>query len=369
MHDSTVHLKESPGSTFLPDNSLPGRRRRFSQTMAVTGCAVMWCASPLAQPPTPMMRTTNADDMAAGPETPQGDWKKDLMDPRVAVREAVLRKVAPAKLIPYLEGQRERILQDESARLRLALAGSTRDAGTLERLARDADADVRRAALENLMVPASVLLAEAERLAKAPASRWNTSDPDYMDHMSAVQELLKHPRLPAQALRVIHRAYPRLYRLEPHRNMPLLVALERAQDDTPSLEFEAEFSSWKRVAQDAKGDHAAVFAAMLSSEDDYLKSAARMNAATPVAALMAHVRQLGDDTYALEDVAKNALLGAANGEGAELRQRLMCLKDSGVDEVLARNPDLPVEALRELGERVPQSAKITLWQAWGVVGE
>jgi hypothetical protein len=291
------------------------------------------------------------------------------MDPRIAVREAALRSAQHAKLLPFLVEHRDRFVKDESARIRMALASATRDAGTLEALSKDSDRLVRRFALDNLAAPESLLTAEALRLSKAPASSWNTSDPAYTDHFSDVQDLLKHPRLPAEALRVIGRAYPRLYRLEPHRNMPLEIVLERAEGDTPSLAFEPDFLEWKRIAKDPKGDHGKVFAEMLKMNDNMLQSAARMNPATPLAQLIAHAQAEGIDDYSLEEVAQNPQLKASNGEGAKLRAWLVSLNNGSVDNKLASNPDLPLEVLKEIAGRSPERAMITLWQVHGVVME
>lgn len=60
-----MHFIDAPGSILLLENSLSRRRPKSSLTLAMMGCAVMWCACPLAQPPTPTMKTTNTKEIAA----------------------------------------------------------------------------------------------------------------------------------------------------------------------------------------------------------------------------------------------------------------------------------------------------------------
>ena len=303
---------------------------------------------------------------AAGPPPPS-DFRESLLDPRRAVREAALRSGPDVRLLSFLEEHRERFVGDESPLLRGALAYAARDGVTLEALANDVDPDVRRQALANLAVPEALLVAEAARVAAAPAGAWNTYDERYIDHMSAVQELLKHPRLPAAALRTIHRVYPRGWRLEAHRNMPLDVILERAGMLIPSLTFEPGFSAW-RGAGAAEGEElGAILVGMLDTEDEYLKGAARLNGAVPIAALLSHARALRDDRYALRDVAQNAQLGALTQAAEDLRQLLLRQEEHEIDCALAGNPDLPARVLHELLDRAPQEARRTLWQVHGSI--
>lgn len=297
------------------------------------------------------------------------DWKKDIFDPRAAVRVAALRRVPPTKLLPFLHEHRDRFVKDESPDIRRGLAMATRDAATLEVLSQDKDRYVRRFALDNLAAPEALLIAEATRLAKAPASCWNTSAPEYGDHMSDVQDLLAHPCLPAEALQILHRVYPRSWRMEAHRNMPLSVALERLQDHTPSLEFDAAFAEWKRLSHEPGADHAAVLTAMLEKDDYDVQSVARQNALTPLPALLAHARQMKQDQYALEDIARSPQLKAASAEAHELRELLLALEESSIDSALAGNPDLPVEVLKQVAPRAAEKAFITLWQRHGIVSD
>jgi len=200
------------------------------------------------------------------------DWREGLLDPRPAVREAALRVARDPRVLPFLSGHRDRYVNDPSPAVRRALASAARDAATLTALAADADEYVHRFALENLAVPAALLVAAADRIAAAGPTSWWTSDPRYMGQMTATQELLAHPRLPAEALRTIHRAYPRAFRLEPRRDMPLDVILERAESLTPSLAFEERFVAW-RTAGESGSDLGEVFAELLVWDDGYLQAA------------------------------------------------------------------------------------------------
>lgn len=294
------------------------------------------------------------------------DWKKDLLDARTAVREAALKKGRSVEMLAFLDENRDRFVKDDSAKIRSTLSSATRDAKTLETLSKDKGTYVRRFALDNLSVPEALLVEEANRLAKAPASSWDMLDPGYVDHASDLQSLLRHPRLPAEAIRIIHRVYPRLWRMEPHRNMPLDVVLERALTDSASLEFDPSFREWTRIAQDPNGDHGKAFAAMLAGEESYLLSAARLNRATPPAALLAHAKTIADDKYSLEEVAQSPRLGDNTPAAVELLKWLAALENGSVDNDLVANPDLPLTALKELASRSPEQAAITLWQVHGV---
>jgi hypothetical protein len=295
-----------------------------------------------------------------------GDWKKDLMDARAAVRVAALRSPGYSLLMPFLDENRDRFVRDESPDMRRALAMATRDGKTLEALSKDADKYVRRFAIDNLAVPESVLIAEATRLAKAPASSWNTSDPAYIDHTSDLSPLMEHPRLPAEALRILVKVYPRAWRLEPVRTMPLDVILQRAESDAPSVAYTPEFESWKQVAKDPKADQGKVFARMLKMDDNTIQSTARMNAATPIVDLLAHAKTLQDDKYSLEDIAKNPQLKSDSAAAKELRELLL---KSDVISTLAKNPGLPVDVLKKIAPESPEYAAVTLWQAHGVALE
>lgn len=305
-------------------------------------------------------------DAAAATAMSSDDWKKDLLDPRKAVREAALNKGRSVEMLAFLDENRDRFVKDDSAKIRSILSSATRDAKTLEALSKDKGEYVRKFALDNLSVPEALLIEEANRLAKAPASSWEMLDPGYADHVTAVQDLLRHPRLPAEAIRILHRVYPRLWRMEPHRNMPLDVVVERALGDSASLEFDPGFREWMRIAQDPKGDHGKAFAAMLASEENYLLSAARLNRATPPAALLKHAKSIADDKYSLEEVAQNPRLGDGSPEAIELLKWLVALNDGSVDNDLVANPDVPLAVLAELASRSPEQAAITLWQVHGV---
>lgn len=308
----------------------------------------------------------HADEVAeaGGEAAAPADWREGLLDTRPAVREAALRVSRDPLVLPFLSEHRDRYVDDPSPAVRRALASATRDAATLTALAADTDEYVRRFALENLAVPSSLLVAAAGRIAASGPTSWWTSDPRYMDQMTSTQELLAHPRLPAEALRTIHRAYPRAFRLEPRREMPLDVILERAESLTPSLAFEERFVAW-RTAGERDGDPGEVFAELLRSDNSYLQAAARMSSLVPIEALLAHAHAVQDDSYALGEIAANALLGGTSAAVEELRLLLIGAAESDVDRALARNPDLPARVLRRLLERVPDDVTRTLWQAHG----
>lgn len=294
------------------------------------------------------------------------DFRKGLLDARRAVREAALRTAQQdAGLLPFLAENGPRFVKDDSALVRTALASASRDPGILATLARDPDSTVRHFALENLAAPEAALLAEAERLAAAPSSAWNLLDPAYVEQSTAVQALLRHPRLPASALRVLHRVFPRSWRLEPHRNMPLDVLLDRAETLDLALTFEPEFKTWKKKASDGNSDPGPILAQLLDSDEKYLASAARMNSATPLQALLRHTRTILDHASALDDVACAAWMGQPGPEADELRRLLLSAKENDVDRALAGNPDIPVPLLRELLTRAPEEARRTLWQVHG----
>lgn len=296
-----------------------------------------------------------------------GDWKKDLQDERTAVRVAALKKAPRGELFPYLHENRERFVADKSEDIRRALAMATRDAATLEGLSNDTDRYVRRFALDNLSASPALLTREARRLAAAPADSWDTSSEKYLDHSGDVHDLLKHPRLPEEGVRTIAKVYPRLWRLEPLRNMPLEVILERALIDSASVEFAPGFEKWKKAAAKPGSDVGSVLAAFLETESDYLKSCARLHGQTPVKALLKHAKALEGDKYSLEDIAKNPQLGSTDPEAEELRQYLLKLPEGAADRALSGNPDLPARVLEELAKRGADDAALTLWQAHGVV--
>jgi hypothetical protein len=305
--------------------------------------------------------------VSSDPTMTPGDWKKDLTDERLAVREAALKKGAPAGLFAFLNENRERFLTDKSDQIRRTLAAAVRDEKSLETLAKDTDKYVRRFALDNLAVPPALLIQEARRVAAAPADWWNTSSEKYLDHASDVHDLLEHPRLPEEAVRIIARVYPRVWRLEPRRNMPLDVILERAVIDSASVEFAPGFEKWKQAAVTPGGDSGPVLAAFLETESDYLKSCARMHSLTPVKALLKHAKGLEGDEYSLEEVARSPQLGSDSPEAEQLRQYLLKLPEGTADSELAGNPDVPVEVLKELAKRGVDDAPLTLWQVHGSV--
>lgn len=305
----------------------------------------------------------HAAEAGSGGDAPAGaGWEAGLLDPRRAVREAALKSARDPRVLAFAERHRERFSTDPSPAIRRLLAAAARDEATLELLARDEDEDVRRTALQNLAVPARLLLAEAGRLASAGRGAWNTFDPRYTAQMSAFQDLHRHPRLPSEALRALHRSFPLSYRLEPHRNMPLDVALERAESLTPSLAFDAAFGAWKEAAA---GEPGRVLAEMLASDDGYLQSAARMSLLVPAEALLAHASSVLSDAYAVAEIAASPLLGGDSPAVEELLKVLLGAGEGGVDRALAGNPDLPVRFLRELLRRAPEEAWRTLWQAHG----
>lgn len=296
-----------------------------------------------------------------------GDWKKDLADERPAVRVAALGKAPRGELFPYLQEQQSQFAKDPSADVRRALAMASRDAATLEVLGKDADKYVRRFALDNLSAPPALLIQEAHRLAAAPEDSWNLTSDKYIEHSSELHDLLNHPRLPEEAVRIIAKVYPRLWRMEPRRNMPLDVILERAVIDSADVELAPGFEKWKQAAAKPGSDVGPVLAAFLETDSDYLKSCARMHGQTPVKALLKHARSLEGDKYSLEEVAKSPRLGSDSPEAEELRQYLLKLPEGAADRALSGNPDLPAQVLKELAKRGADDANLTLWQAHGVV--
>ena len=148
--------------------------------------------------------------------------------------------------------------------------------------------------------------------------------------------------------------------------MPLDVILERAVIDSSSVESLPGFSAWQKLSQNANADQGPAFAAMLSSDESYLQSAARMSASTPASALLAHARAIKDDRYSLEEIAQNPQLKASTRVAEDLRQLLLSAE---VVETLARNPDLPPAFLKSLAEQSLDQATLTLWQAHGVTGD
>lgn len=296
-----------------------------------------------------------------------GDWKKDLADERPAVRVAALGKAPRGELFPYLNEHQSQFVKDPSADVRRALAMTSRDAATLEVLGKDEDKYVRRFALDNLSASPALLIQEARRLAAAPEDSWNLTSDKYVDHSSEVQDLLNHPRLPEEAVRIIAKVYPRLWRMEPRRNMPLDVILERAVIDSADVELLPGFEKWKQAAAKPGGDLGPVLAAFLETDSDYLKSCARMHGQTPIKALLKHAKALEGDKYSLEDVAKSPQLGSDSPDGEALRQYLLKLPEGAADRALSGNPDLPALVLKELAKRGADDANLTLWQAHGVV--
>lgn len=295
-------------------------------------------------------------------------WQEGLLDPRRGVREAALRSARDPRVLAFLDAEASRFVTDESPSIRQALATAARDAAVLTALADDADPGVRSAVVGNASAPAAVLEAEAERLAAAPRSSWSTYDPAYADHVAAVHHLLSHPRLPASAIRRIDRAYPTSWRLEPHRLMPLDVALSRAISLSPALEYDPDVASWKERAADDVEPKGPVFAALLDGESEYLKSAARLSPSTPIASLLAHAREVSADPYALAEIARNPLLGIPGPDQAELLALLLSRGESGIDHALAGNPDVPFETLLALLGRTADAATRTLWQVHGRLG-
>lgn len=305
----------------------------------------------------------HAGEAGSGGDAPAGaGWEAGLLDSRRAVREAALKTARDPRVLAFAERHRERFSTDPSPAIRRLLAAAARDEATLELLVRDEDEHVRRTALQNLAAPERLLVAEAARLAAAGRGAWSTYDPRYTAQMSAFQDLHRHPLLPSEALRALHRSFPLSYRLEPHRNLPLDVALERAESLTPALAFDAVFGAWKEAAA---GEPDRVLAEMLASDDGYLQSAARMSSLVPKEALLAHARGVLDDAFALAEIAASPLLGGGSPAVEELLRLLLGAGEGGVDRALAGNPDLPVRLLRELLQRAPEEAWRTLWQAHG----
>ncbi len=302
-------------------------------------------------------------------EAAPADWQKLALDPRPEVREAALSKVPYTQLLPFLDQKGAALANDGSATTRRAVAAASRDAEVLTKLAQDSDAEVRRTALDNLAVPDAALIREAERLAKAPAEHWNEYDKGYIAHISDVHALLEHPRLPAEALLIIHKVYPRLWRLEPVRHMPLSMTLDRAQDDSFALQVDDSFMAWRKVAADFKGDDSTAWAALLKSKEEYLSSAARQNPHTPLSTLLVHAKTVKEDRYALREIAKNPQLGDASKEAEELLRWLLELDSSDVKSELAGNPYVPAEVLKTLIKDAPEKVITTLWQRYGVIAE
>jgi hypothetical protein len=344
-----------------PDRSVKARALRYQPVTAA------WVAE---------LRSSRDEMLAAwaleheaevvGKPSGRSDFRTGLVDARRAVREAALRAARnEPSLLPFLAENAERLVRDESPLIRTALASASRDGVILAALARDPDSTVRHFALENLAVPELVLLAEAERLAAAPAKSWSLMDPAYAEHITAVHALLRHPRLPASALRVIHRVFPRNWRLEPHRNMPLAILLDRAESLKASLAFEPEFARWKKAASDGKNNLGPLLARLLDSEETYLASGARISGDVPIAALLRHTRTISDQASALAEVASGARMGSAGKEADEIRRLLLGAGEDDVNRALAGNPDVPIGVLKELLPRAPEEARRTLWQVHG----
>jgi hypothetical protein len=321
-----------------------------------------------------LMQTDDADLIAWAVERRGGEGgagalaeaADGLGDPRRAVREAWLRKVAAVpEMMRFFDRDASRFVTDDSPLVRRSLAICARDGGVLATLALDEVDSVREAALGNLGTPAAVLIEEAERLCAAPPERWGTTDPEYLFHIQAVEALLKHPRLPAAALSAIHRVFPLSYRLEPHRNMDAAVILERAMSLTPSLGLDARFLEWVEAAG-AGTPSPTLWTTWLSCDDGYLRAAARLNPATPLEILLRQARRMS--ATELEGVALHPMLSFKTPAGASLLQLLMNQDDERVAVALASNPDAPLRVLREVAWKsatAKERAGLTAWQAHG----
>ncbi len=273
-----------------------------------------------------------------------------LFDPRRAVREAWLGQLRhTGELLRFFDRNADRFAADESPLLRGFLAASARGPEILRRLAQDDEKVVRGVALANLAAPEDAVVAEAFRLSGEP--------------IDAVHALLSHPRLSTAALARIHTAGPSAWRLEPHPNMALAAILDRALGLEASLALEPDFQSWRAVA--ANGENpGSVFAALLDTESEYLQRAARMNAATPIEALLRHARHAGGAK--LEEVCLSPALGLKTIPAASLLQFLLNQDGDGIALALAGNPDVPLRVLREAAQRseaARQRARLTAWQA------
>jgi hypothetical protein len=322
-----------------------------------------------------LMRTDDAElirwaverRVGSGVATTFAEEAEGLLDRRRAVREAWLKALGPVpELMRFFHQNAGHFIADESPALRRFLAVSVRDPERLTALSGDTVEMVRRAALDNLAAPADVLVAEAERLSNAPTRVWSVGDPEHLTHLQAVRGLLNHPRLPAVAVTRIHQAWPWTSRLEPHRNMKAAVALERAAALTPALTLDPEYPRWvEAVAGEVPPS---MWAAWLKSDDGYLRSAARLNAATPLDALLREARRW--TSVEMEDLGLNPSLSQKTPTGASLLQLLLNQDEEGVAVALASNPEVSLRILRGAAQRSSTArgrASITAWQAHGEI--
>ena len=147
--------------------------------------------------------------------------------------------------------------------------------------------------------------------------------------------------------------------------MSLAVILDRAEGLEASLAFETNFQAWRAVAASGATPGSA-FAALLDTEDRYLQAAARMNAATPIEALLRHARHAG--TQDLAEVCLSPTLALKTMTVASLVQFLLNQDDDAIALALAGNPDAPLRVLREAAQRnasAKERARLTAWQAHG----
>jgi hypothetical protein len=292
-------------------------------------------------------------------------WRAGLLDPSRKVREATLASVrGDLAVLPFLAERADRFVQDESPRLRQALAMAARDPATLAALAEDPDPEAQRMALKNAAMPPDRLVAAAERLANAPARVRGPQGPGYDDWVSQLHFLLTIPSLPAAALRLIEAAYPRGWRMDPHPQLPLDLLLQRARWVDEDLGEDAAFGAlWEQALGGA--DPGPLLAALLDLDSNYLREAVRTNAATPIAALERHALALGDDSYRLAHLARNPQLGSGDPAAQGLLQRLLDLDEGEVNQALSGNPALPAAALARLCGRGQFDAVAALWQLHG----
>ena len=276
-----------------------------------------------------------------------------LLDPRRMVRETWLTRLASrSEAMPFFQHNSKAYLEDESPMLRRFLAQSSREAGTLEALARDAEEAVRQAVFDNFAAPGDLLIDEARRL---------------IDAGRPATHLVKNLRLPTIALRFIHEASAREAPLEPHPNMEASLILERAVQLRPDLVREPGFEERGLDAATGAG-LPTLFAAWLTSENSYLQKAARTHPATPMEALLRHARRAS--VPELAELCLNPSLSFKSSAGSSLLQFLLNQDDEVVAVALASNPAVPMRVLREVAQRsaaARQRAMVTAWQVFGDV--